>query len=420
MRGVGGQVAARRSNARTASANGPPPGTTSEPMPRGRPRPARGRPRRAHRARRLSPPPTFTTTSRVRARSRRAVAPAGRPAARPRPLPARFGPPRPSVSEPAASTSSPARRAASAAMKSPEPGHHRGGRVGKRASAPGGPPAATSSSCASATALAMPSMAAVVQHLAVAAHDARQPLAGELARRRPAVRCGHGVVRRVELPQPHVRVADGARTPQPRPRPRPSPSGTVAHQRLHGRAHGAGVDQLPGSRAGRDRCGPARQPGRHASGMMSVEVVPMSMRMRVRRSSGRPARPWPPSSTPRPSSGPARASAGATNRPSTVYTRQRIAGERLGQRVEHEGHPLALGAERLGQLGRHRDRVRPVRPGADGRREGRECRRPARPGRAGSRRRSRRCGCAVDRHASDVAPAFVFTPPMSQPRTGVG
>ena len=75
-------------------------------------------------------------------------------------------------------------------------------------------------------------------------------------------------------------------------------------------------------------------------------------------------------------------------------------------------------AERLRQLGGHRDRVRPARPAPTRRGEGRERRGRARRGRAGSRRRSRRARPGRGRAWSTRA-AFVFTPPMSHPRTGV-
>ena len=186
-------------------------------------------------------------------------------------------------------------------------------------------PSATSSSCASASALAMRVDGRLVEHLAVAADDARQPLAGELARRRDG--------RRRSVPcSPPARAARATRARRrswrnprpipPRVRPRAGPRG-AAPPPASGPRRCRRARRLR-SRAGSVRPRAATRPP--SSGMMSVEVVPMSTRM--------------PSGTNRPTSvavaaqfdaptasGSAAAAAGVTNRPSTVYTCSGSAGK---------------------------------------------------------------------------------------------
>ena len=88
---------------------------------------------------------------------------------------------------------------------------------------------------------------------------------------------------------------------------------------------------------------------------------------------------------------------------------QRPVAERVLRRVEHERHPLALGPERVGELGGHGDRhgvgrtARPPRP--------RPRAAPRRAPRGRARPRTGARPCAAPRPSSHAA--LVFAPPMS-------
>jgi hypothetical protein len=250
----------------------------------------------------------------------------------------------------------------------------------------------------------------VVEHLAVGAHHARQPLAGELARGGPAVGRGHAVVLGGQVAAPHVHVA-GEREPLGR-HPRQLPAERdAAGDRLRRGAHGARVHELParqslgvGAPAGRER---AADDGHDVGGgRAGVEQQRVGVLAGDEPGGGRPVRRRHGQrlGTRRPE-----AEEAAVHR---VHARGGRRQRRL-DRVEHERHAVALRAEHLRELGGHRDRVPVAGAGADdlGHRaqHGGE-----RPGRA-----LHLVGCAWA--ASTRPPAaratFVFTPPTSHPTT---
>ena len=344
--GVGREPDARGRAPAPASANGPPPGTTT--IASRRPI----APTAAHTASSApgtpsSPPPILMTTRRHAVASGVGQQPGDRRGRR------RSG----RVADPVGERASlrvPPAGAASAAMKSPSPvttaraeprmpcAHPPHAR--RRPSRPGPPPAP-------ARCVPPPPRPASPRRRRPRGRAARRRTRGSAGGRPEWRRCSRARPAR----RARGRRRRSGRTPRRRAgraRPRAAPRGPPPRPASAARR----CRPARRSAAARDRCGPAAAGSPPTIGMMSVEVVPMSTSRQsgivpAHEAGGRGPVGGGDLERPLPRVG------GVEEASLDAVDPHRLAGKRLGQGVEHEPDALALGPECLGELRRHRHRV---------------------------------------------------------------
>ena len=204
--------------------------------------------------------------------------------------------------------------------------------------------------------------AIVIEHLAIGAHHAHEPLAGEGARGGTTVGRGNRVILRGQLAAPQMDIA-GERKPFGRDAGRATADRHGRRDRLGRRAQRSRVNQLTLAQAfgvihARGPRHAARDGNDVRRGRAHVDEHAIGNQARHEERGRDPVR----------RGDRMRLAPGLGERePARIHRPHphALLHEGRGHGVEHKPHTLPLGAEQLRQLGRHRDGVRVARRGAD-------------------------------------------------------